>query len=82
MNKLGNFIYDSESFEAKFRPREIKTYRLRNGGTYTGETLKNCNVREGKGVLVKYDGSIFEGYWISDKLQYQGRIIYANGDYY
>jgi hypothetical protein len=32
--------------------------------------------------LIKYDGSIYEGYWIDDKYHIRGRMIYPNGDYY
>lgn len=55
---------------------------MRNGAIYTGEALNGNQVREGKGFLIKYDGSIYEGYWIEDKYHLRGRMIYPNGDYY
>ena len=32
--------------------------------------------------MCRYDGSLYEGFWKEDKLQYRGRVIYANGEYY
>lgn len=36
---------------------------LENGARYIGEWLVGQNVREGRGMQVWPDGSIYEGYW-------------------
>jgi len=55
---------------------------MRNGAMYYGEALESNQVKEGRGLLIKYDGSVYEGYWKADKPCYFGRNIYTNGDSY
>ena len=55
---------------------------MRNGAFYSGEAFLNNVVKEGRGMLIKYDGSLYEGYWKADKPAFYGRNIYANGEYY
>jgi hypothetical protein len=38
--------------------------------------------REGVGIQVYLDGSIFEGYFMEDKIGGEGRFLYADGDAY
>jgi len=55
---------------------------MRNGAFYSGGALHNNVVKEGRGMLIKYDGSLYEGYWKSDKPSFYGRNIYVNGEHY
>jgi hypothetical protein len=40
-----------------------KMVLMENGARYTGEWIKGTKVREGKGVQIWPDGSMYEGYW-------------------
>ena len=53
-----------------------------DGSTYIGQY--NNGLREGFGMLVKADGSLFQGQWRNDKLNCRGngRAFYKNGDIY
>ena len=53
-----------------------------DGSTYIGQ-YNNC-LREGFGMLMKGDGSLFQGHWRNDKLNCKGngRGFYKNGDIY
>ena len=55
---------------------------MRNGAQYIGEALVGNQVKEGQGLLIKYDGSIYEGYFKDDKPAFYGRTIYKDGEYY
>lgn len=48
-------------------------YDNRRGGT---------NIREGRGLLVKKDGAIYEGWFRNNKFHGKGRVISALGDMY
>ena len=39
-------------------------------------------VREGRGVLVKKDGTLYEGWFCNNKFHGRGRVISAQGDMY
>ena len=50
---------------------------------YVGEwTVGNQSVREGRGVQVWPDGSLYEGYWSENKANYYGRLLHRDGDIY
>ena len=55
---------------------------MRNGALYIGETLIGNQVREGRGMLIKYDGSVYEGHWKDDKYANTGRLILSNSEVY
>ena len=55
---------------------------LEDGSEYEGEWLLGTQIRQGKGVLLKKDGSLYEGYFINNLASGKGRTIHANGDYY
>ena len=56
--------------------------RLDNGSCYVGEWRMGTKIREGKGVQVWPDGSLYEGYWNNNKANYFGRLLHKDGDIY
>lgn len=42
----------------------------------------NLRERNGYGKAFYLDGSMFEGFWTSDKYSYFGRLIFSDGDAY
>ena len=66
-----------------FMEREKReTAQLHNGSIYLGEWAIETNVKEGKGVQVWPDGSLYEGYWMDNKANYFGRLLHKDGDIY
>ena len=57
-------------------------YTYENGSRYIGQWNPTTDIREGKGILVKVDGSIYEGYWKNNKFNGKGRKIYSDGGIY
>lgn len=55
---------------------------LENGARYEGQWNVETNQRDGKGVQIWADGSIYEGYWKNDKANGRGRLIHADKDVY
>jgi hypothetical protein len=55
---------------------------MENGARYKGQWNKTTNQREGRGVQIWPDGSIYEGHWALDKANGRGRLIHADGDVY
>ena len=55
---------------------------LENSARYEGEWDVDRNVRDGQGVQIWADGSLYEGYWRNDKANGRGRLIHADGDVY
>ena len=60
--------------------RPIRTYK--NGDRYLGQWDPDSNTREGQGVEVYINNSIYEGYWIDDLYNGHGRMIYPDGEIY
>ena len=56
--------------------------RLANGSSYLGEWRVGSQVREGRGVQVWPDGSLYEGYWKGNKANIYGRLLHKDGDIY
>lgn len=67
----------------------------KDGNVYDGEVYllhylsylhiyskQGTNVREGRGILVKKDGAIYEGWFRNNKFHGRGRVISAQGDMY
>ena len=52
-----------------------------SGWEYEGE-LSLEGKRHGRGVMVWTIGSLYEGYWKTDKQHGRGRLIYGNGNSY
>ena len=81
--KLGSFSYDYQQFEKSLGICEQRgDIILENGAHYAGKWLKGKEIRQGEGVQVWPDGSIYEGYWAENKANGKGRLIHANGDVY
>jgi hypothetical protein len=55
---------------------------LENGAKYEGEWDISNDMRDGKGLQIWADGSLYEGYWKADKANGRGRLIHADGDVY
>jgi hypothetical protein len=55
---------------------------LENGAKYKGQWNIDSNERDGRGVQVCVDGSMYEGHWKRDKANGRGRLIHADGDVY
>lgn len=55
---------------------------LENGSRYEGQWNVKSGKREGFGVQVWADGSMYEGMFYHDRVNGKGRLIHANGDYY
>ena len=57
--------------------------KLRDGSIYVGSwSIMSSNCRQGRGVQVYADGSLYEGYWLNDKPNYYGRFVHAGGEMY
>ena len=55
---------------------------LENSARYEGEWLIGTQIRQGRGIQVWPDGSMYEGYWMDNKANGKGRLIHADGDVY
>jgi len=53
-----------------------------NGANYEGEWCTQTGVKDGRGMQLWVDGSLYEGYWSEDKANGRGRLIHADGDVY
>ena len=81
--QLGDFQYDDDNFERSLGDREQRPMVvLENGARYEGEWLLGSQVRQGRGIQVWPDGSMYEGYWQDNKANGKGRLIHADGDVY
>jgi len=49
---------------------------------YEGQWVKGTNIREGRGLQIWQDGSIYEGWWKANKANGRGRLIHAECDIY
>ena len=54
---------------------------LDNGAEYEGE-WDELGRKDGRGIQIWVDGSLYEGYWKADKANGRGRLIHADGDVY
>ena len=57
------------------------TEQLENGARYEGE-WDEAGCKDGRGIQLWVDGSVYEGYWMNDKANGRGRLIHADGDVY
>lgn len=51
-------------------------------GFYTGQWIKNRDIRHGRGTLITNEGAYFEGYWFNDKISGEGMYVGADGTVY
>lgn len=85
LRRYGPFTYWSKARELELNlgEREMRPMvRLQSGSSYVGEWRKDTNVREGRGVQVWPDGSLYEGYWQDSKANFFGRLLHKDGDIY
>lgn len=71
----GYIEYDNKKRTFK-KPQELD-----NGATYEGE-WDAYGHKDGRGVQIWADCSVYEGYWENDKANGRGRLIHADGDVY
>ena len=50
------------------------------GAQYSGEWLKDTEIRQGRGKLVRKDGLSYSGYFLKDKFHLKGILIFASND--
>jgi len=55
---------------------------VENGGQYYGFWNEETGKRDGKGVMIFYDGSRYDGYWKNNQAHGKGRLIHSDGDCY
>ena len=55
--------------------------KLESGAHYEGEWDEQGR-KDGRGIQVHADGSIYEGYWKEDFAHGRGRLIHTDGDVY
>lgn len=72
------FIKQLKTSQIEVRP--IK--EIDNNSYYYGEWDINTNKRHGRGIQLWKNGSRFEGYFIQDRVNIQGKLIHSNGDTY
>ena len=79
--QLGPFDYQQDP--GGLGQRETRPLvSLENGARYQGEWLRGAGVRQGKGVQIWPDGSLYEGWWRDNKANGKGRLVHADGDIY
>ena len=82
-DQLCSFAYDDQKLESTLGEREKREMIvLESGAHFEGQWLKFTEIRQGEGVQVFPDGSMYEGYWVNNKANGKGRLIHANGDVY
>ena len=57
-------------------------HEYNNKSVYLGEWNEITNRRHGRGILRWIDGTTYEGYWLDDKINIQGKLSLSNGDIY
>ena len=75
-SRLAAFVYDLDIGKSNVTKAKVI---LDNGAEYTGQ-WDEAGHKEGRGVQVWVDGSMYEGYWKNDKANGKGRLIHADGD--
>jgi hypothetical protein len=53
-----------------------------DGGQYEGEVNEETNGRDGYGISILKDGSVYEGQWKNDKSEGKGFRVFVDRDYY
>ena len=69
------FYFNELMYHPKF---SVKIYK---NSTYKG-LINDENEREGYGVYIANNGTVFEGEWLKDKRNGQGYQTYKNGNVY
>ena len=90
IQKQGALSYKDRNFELECLGSDHKDMCLRQlqvlptRQCYSGEwrIVDDQLMRQGYGVLVWPDGSLYEGYIVGDRVNGYGRLIHADGDQY
>lgn len=80
-NSLEPFNYEPAMRSDGQRRIKRPLITLDNGAEYEGEWDEQGR-KDGRGVQIWVDGSLYEGYWKNDKANGRGRLIHADGDVY
>jgi len=80
ITKSGDYKQGSATDSESVEDRPIAN--LENNAKYQGQWSKSSNMRHGYGIQVWSDGSMYQGFWKSDKANGKGRLIHADGDIY
>lgn len=79
---LGRFtLTDKEEYDLSLKDLRKYTIKYTDDTLYSGYLNKNWQ-REGYGVFFMADGSKYEGFFFSDKMNGRGRLINSLGFYY
>lgn len=84
---FGPYKYESEETDELLGganhelERRAMTY-MENGARYIGQWIVGTKTRQGRGVQIWSDGTIYMGYWKDNKACFKGRLIHADCDVY
>lgn len=81
IKKLGPYDYGQTTDDGVAREKK-PLYLLENKTKYEGQWNEKTQERDGMGVLIWPDGSIYEGFWKQNKANGKGRLIHADRDVY
>ena len=82
---MGSFEWNDKQSEDLLKTSGLEVKKttdkiLASGVKYTGEM--SGSMRHGRGTYIAPDGGRYEGYFIQDKKEGYGRMIYGDGDVY
>ncbi|TNV77956.1 hypothetical protein FGO68_gene11802 [Halteria grandinella] len=81
--QLGDFNYNpGPQYRDNIKRVVQGVQTLENQARYDGEWDLEKGFRDGRGMQIWADGSLYEGYWRNDKANGRGRLIHADGDVY
>jgi hypothetical protein len=79
--KFGPFRYRKADWnKLKLNKKDLETSKLvkyRNGSRYYGQLRKGSEIKEGRGIMVYTDGSLYEGFWKNNQQHGKGRMVYS-----
>jgi hypothetical protein len=81
LKKLGPYEYGEPTLDGTKREKRPRV-TIENKTLYEGEWNVKTNERDGMGVLIWPDGSLYEGFWKKGKANGKGRLIHADKDVY
>ena len=61
---------------------EYRDATIVSDGIYTGQWIKGTETRQGRGKLVRPNGSLYQGMWLDSSPNGLGRTIYSNCNVY
>ena len=83
LRELGPYEYVDYKLEQEFGKRKEKDVKnFEDGARYKGEWLDGTHIKEGKGMVIYADGSVYEGYWKNDYRHGPGRYIHTDSYVY